>query len=41
MKFSAVSLQFSVNPHRLRAQSGRELRLELVSTQERGVVTDN
>ncbi len=41
MKLSVVSLQSSVIPHRLRAQSGGELRLKLVSTQERGAVTDN
>ena len=41
MKFSVVSLQFSVNPHHLRAQSGRELRRKPVSTHERGVVTHN
>jgi hypothetical protein len=41
MKFSVVSLQFSVNPHCLRAQSGRELRRKLAPTPERGVVTDH
>ncbi len=41
MKFSVVSLQFSANPRRFSAQSGRELRRKLVSIQERGKVSDN